>query len=163
MNLWPQDAGNMRRTMEEIWSNRTYVALALSSLLATCVVFWSHQRRDIGYTAVMFSPERMYITQDSSACISYPSLKRHKCIWGLGKANGLLISSFTIIFLSHNWLKSGITKKPAVVLHLSLLSISPLSLIFWTLSSLMPGVENFCRTALWYSKWRAGVLLGQKE
>jgi hypothetical protein len=28
-----------------------------------------------------------------------------------------------------------------------LLSISPLSLIFCTLSSLMPGVENFCRTA----------------
>jgi hypothetical protein len=25
--------------MEEIWSNRTYVALALFSLLATCVVF----------------------------------------------------------------------------------------------------------------------------
>jgi hypothetical protein len=43
--------------MEEIWSNRTYVALALFSLLATCVVFWSHQRRDIGYTAVIFFPE----------------------------------------------------------------------------------------------------------
>jgi hypothetical protein len=26
-------------TMEEIWSNRTYVALALFSLLSTCVVF----------------------------------------------------------------------------------------------------------------------------
>jgi len=32
------------------WSNRTYVALALFSLLTTCVVFWSHRRRDIGYT-----------------------------------------------------------------------------------------------------------------
>jgi hypothetical protein len=40
--------------------------------------------------------------------------------------------------------------------------ISPLSLIFCTLSSLMPGVENFCQTALQYSKWRAGVLLGQE-
>jgi len=39
-------------------------------------------------------------------------------------------------------------KKHAVVLHLSLLSISPLSHIFCTMSSLMPGVENFCRTAL---------------
>jgi hypothetical protein len=25
--------------MEEIWSNRAYVALALSSMLSTCVVF----------------------------------------------------------------------------------------------------------------------------
>ncbi len=50
--------------MEEIWSNRPYVALALSSLLATCVVFWSHRRRDIVNTAVMFSPESMYITLD---------------------------------------------------------------------------------------------------
>ncbi len=73
-------------TMEEIWSNRTYVALALFSLISTCVVFWSHRRRDIGYTAVMFLPERMYITLDSSASTSHPSLKRHKCIWGFGKA-----------------------------------------------------------------------------
>jgi hypothetical protein len=29
------------------WSNRTYVALALFSLLTTCVAFWSHRRRDI--------------------------------------------------------------------------------------------------------------------
>ncbi len=63
------------------WSNHTYVALALSSLLATCVVFWSHRRCNIVNTAVMFSPERMYITLDSSACKSYPSLKRYKCIW----------------------------------------------------------------------------------
>jgi hypothetical protein len=56
------------------WSNRKYIARALSSLLATCVVFWSHRRRDIVYTAVMFSPERMYITLDSSACTSYPCL-----------------------------------------------------------------------------------------
>ncbi len=47
-------------TMEEIWSNRTYVALAQSSLLSTCVVFWSHRRRIVEYTTVMFSPERMY-------------------------------------------------------------------------------------------------------
>ena len=54
--------------------NRPYVTLALFSLLATCVVFWSHRRRDIGYTAVIFLPERMYITLDSSASTSYPSL-----------------------------------------------------------------------------------------
>ncbi len=71
------------------WSNHTYVALALSSLLATCVVFWSHRRRDIVNTAVMFSPESMYITLDSSTCTSYPSLKRYKCIWRFGKATGL--------------------------------------------------------------------------
>ncbi len=41
-----------------------YVALALFSLLVTCVVFWSHRRRDIGYTPVIF----LYITLDSSAC-----------------------------------------------------------------------------------------------
>jgi hypothetical protein len=71
------------------WSNRTYVALALHSLLSTCVVFWSHRRRDIVYTAVMFSPERMYITLDSSACTSHPSLKRYKCIWRFGKVTVL--------------------------------------------------------------------------
>ncbi len=48
--------------MEEIWSNRTYGALAQSSLLSTCVVFWSHRCRIVEYTTVMFSPERMYIT-----------------------------------------------------------------------------------------------------
>ncbi len=73
----------------------------------------------------MFSPERMYITLDSSACTSYPCLKRHKCIWRFGKATGLHeLSSFLFshsFFSSHNWLKSGITKKPEVVLHLSLL------------------------------------------
>jgi hypothetical protein len=80
------------------WSNRTYVALALFSLLATCVVFRSHQRRDIGYTAVIFLPERMYITLDSSVCTSYPSLKRHKCLWRwFGKATGLHeLSSFLL-------------------------------------------------------------------
>ena len=134
------------------WSNRTYVALALFSLSSTCVVFWSHRHRDIGYTAVMFLPERMYITLDSSASTSHPSLKRHKCIWGFGKATGLHeLSSFLLsqyFFSSHNWLKSGITKKPEVVLYLSLLSISPLSLIFCTLSSLMPGEENFCHIQL---------------
>ncbi len=138
--------------MEEIWSNRTYVTRALSSLLSTCVVFWSHRRRDIVYTAVMFLPERMYITLDSSVSTSHPGLKRHKCIWGFGKATGLHeLSSFLLsqyFFSSQNWLKSGITKKPEVVLYLSLLSISPLSLTFCTLSSLMPGVDNFCRTAL---------------
>jgi hypothetical protein len=71
------------------WSNHTYVAPALFSLLATCVVFWSHRRREIVYTAVMFSPESMYITLDSSACTSSPSLKRHKCILQFGKATGL--------------------------------------------------------------------------
>ncbi len=140
------------------WSNRSYVALALSSLWATCVVFWSHRRRDIVNTAVMFSPERMYITLDGSACTSYPSLKRYKCIWRFCKATGLHeLSSFLLsqyFFSSHYWLKSGIAKKPAVVLHLSLLSISSLSLIFCTLSSLMPGVENFCRTVLKYRKWK---------
>jgi hypothetical protein len=45
----------------------------------------------------MFSPERMYITLDSSACTSYPSLKRYKCIWGFGKATGLHeLSSFLL-------------------------------------------------------------------
>jgi hypothetical protein len=72
-----------------IWSNRTYVALALFSLLSTCVVFWSHRRRDIVYTAVMFSPESMYITLDSSACTSHPNLKRYKCIWRFGKVTVL--------------------------------------------------------------------------
>jgi hypothetical protein len=81
------------------WSNRTYAALALSSLLATCVVFWSHRRRDIGYTAVMFSPERMYITLDSGACTSYPSLKRYKCIWRLAK---LLAFMNWVHFFFHN-------------------------------------------------------------
>jgi len=64
------------------------VALALFSLLATCVVFWS---------AVLFSPERMYITLDSSTCTSYPNLKRYKCIWRFGKATGLHeLSSFLL-------------------------------------------------------------------
>ncbi len=115
-------------------------------------LFWSHRPRDIGYTAVIFLPESMYITLDSSTCTSYPSLKRHKCLWQFGKATGLHeLSSFLLsqsFFSSHKWLKSGITKKPVVVLHLSLLSISPLSHIFCTLSSLIPGVENFCRTAI---------------
>jgi hypothetical protein len=31
--------GEREYNMEEIWSNRTYVALALFSLLSTCVVF----------------------------------------------------------------------------------------------------------------------------
>ncbi len=79
------------------WSNRTYVAPAQFSLLATCEVFWSHRRRDIGYTAIIFLPERMYITLDSSACTSYPSLKRHKCLWQFGKATGLHeLSSFLL-------------------------------------------------------------------
>ncbi len=79
------------------WSNHTYVALALSSLLATCVEFWSHRCRDIVNTAVMFSPERMYITLDSSTCTSYPSLKRYKCIWRFGKATDLHeLSSFSL-------------------------------------------------------------------
>ncbi len=82
------------------WSNRPYVALALFSLLATCVVFWSHRRRDIGYvgyTAVIFLPESMYITLDSSACTSSPSLKRHKCLWRFCKATGLHeLSSFLL-------------------------------------------------------------------
>ncbi len=134
------------------WSNHTYIARAQYTLLATCVVFWSHRRRDIVYTAVRFSPERMYITLDTCTCTSYPCLKRHKCIWRFGKATGLHeLGSFLpsqYFFSSHNWLKSGITKKPEVVLHLSLLSISPLSLVFCTLSSPMPGVVNFCRPAL---------------
>ncbi len=141
-----------------IWSNHTYSVFALPCLLSTCVVFWSHRRRDIVNTAVMFSPERMYITLDSSACTSYPSLKRYQFIWRFSKATGLHeLSSFLLsqyFFSSHYWLKSGITKKPAVVLHLSLLSISSLSLIFCTLGSLMPGVENFCRTVLKYKKWK---------
>ncbi len=74
------------------WINLTYVARALSSLLATCVVFWSHRRRVVEYTAVMSSPERMYITLDSSACTSYPSLKRR-----FGKTTGLQeLSSFLL-------------------------------------------------------------------
>ncbi len=78
-------------------SNHTYVALALLSLLATCVVFWSHRRRDIVYTAAMFSPERMYMTLDGSASTSYPSLQRHKCIYRCGKATGLhQLSSFLL-------------------------------------------------------------------
>ncbi len=81
------------------WSNHTYVSPspAQFSLLATCVVFWSHRRRDIVYTAVMFSPERMYITLDSSACTSYLSLKMHKCIWRFVKVTGLHeLSSFLL-------------------------------------------------------------------
>ena len=35
----PLPACTRHRTMEEIWSNRRYVASAQSSLLATCVVF----------------------------------------------------------------------------------------------------------------------------
>ncbi len=84
-------------SMEEIWSNRPYVALVLYSLLATCEVFWSHRRRDIGYTAVIFLPERMYMTLDSSASTSYPILKRHKCLLRFGKATGLhQLSSFLL-------------------------------------------------------------------
>ncbi len=81
------------------WSNRMYVALALFCLLATCVVFWSHRRRDIVNTTVLFSPDRkrMYITLLSSACTSYPSLKRYKCIWWFGKATCLHeLSSFLL-------------------------------------------------------------------
>ncbi len=136
--------------MEEIWSNRPYVALALSSLLSTCVVFWSHRRRDIGYTAVIFLPERMYIILDSSACTSYPYLKRHKCLWRFGKATGLRwLSSFLLsqsFFSSQNWSKSGITKKPAVFLYLYLFIISLLAIPVCTVNSLMPGVNIFCRT-----------------
>jgi hypothetical protein len=78
------------------WSNRTYVAPALSSLLSTCVVFWSHGRRVVECTAVMFSPERMFITLDSSACTSYPSLKRHKWIYGdLVKLRVMMETSYT--------------------------------------------------------------------
>ncbi len=94
------------------WSNHTYVAPARFSLLATCVVFWSHRCRDIGYTAVIFLPERMYITLDSSACTSYPSLKRHKCLWRFGKAILAFMNWVHFLFhnnfSSHNWLKSGI-------------------------------------------------------
>jgi hypothetical protein len=74
-----------------------YVAPALSSLLATCQEFWFLRSHDIGYTAVLFSPERMYVTLDSSACTSYPGLKRHKCIWRFGKTTGLHeLSSFLL-------------------------------------------------------------------
>ncbi len=79
------------------WRARTYGVPALCGLLATCVVFWSHRRRDIVYTAVMFSPESMYITLDCSACTSYPSLKRHKYIWRFCKATGFHdLSSFLL-------------------------------------------------------------------
>ncbi len=79
------------------WRARTYGVPALFSLWATCVVFWSHRRRDIVYTAVMFSPERMYIILDSSTCTSYPSLKRHKYICRFCKATGLHeLSSFLL-------------------------------------------------------------------
>jgi hypothetical protein len=79
------------------WRARTYGVPALFSLLATCVVFWSYRRRDIVNTAVLFSPERMYITLDSSTCTSYPSLKRHKYIWRFCKATGLHeLSSFLL-------------------------------------------------------------------
>jgi hypothetical protein len=47
--------------------------------------------------AVIFLPERMYMTLDSSACTSYPSLQRHKCLWRFGKATGLHeLSSFLL-------------------------------------------------------------------
>ncbi len=51
---------------------------ACSSLLATCVMFWSHRRRVVEYTAVMFSPERMYVTLDSTIIAVYA---RHILAW----------------------------------------------------------------------------------
>ncbi len=83
--------------MEEIWSNRTYVAPALSSLLSACVVFWSHQRRVVEYTAVMFSPERMYIPLDSSECTSYPSLKRHKLLAFMNWVHFFFHNNFSLL------------------------------------------------------------------
>ncbi len=62
---------------------------ARSSDVWEVVTFW--------YTGAMFSPESMYITLESSASMSYPSLKRHKCIWRFGKAIGLhQLSSFLL-------------------------------------------------------------------
>jgi hypothetical protein len=79
------------------WSNRTQRVPARPWLLSTCVMFWSLRRRVVEYTPAKFSPESMYITTDSSASTSYPSLKRHKCIWWFGKATGLHeLSSFLI-------------------------------------------------------------------
>jgi hypothetical protein len=130
------------------WSNRTYNVPALCSLLSTCQEFWYLRSRDIGYTRAMFSPESMYITLDSSACTSYPSLKRHKCIWRFGKAIGLhqlvqfLLSQY--FFSSHTWHKNGITKKPLVVYNLAMFKNFLLALLLCTLSLLMPGVDNFC-------------------
>ncbi len=132
---WPAHGGR--------WSNRMYRVPALHCLLSTCVVFWTLPRHVVEYTSAKFLPESMYLSPDSSASMSYPGLLRHRCIRWFGKATGLhQLSSFLLSQYFFNWLKGGITKRPEVVLYLSLLSISPLSFLFCTLSSLMPGVDN---------------------
>ncbi len=119
-----------------------------------------------GYDVNVLLSSVMYILSGEYITAVYTMSRRRWDQNTTQVANRLDRTRAIYVWLLHltPWVFWSHPRRDIVILwYLSLLSISPLSLIFHTLSSLMPGVENFCRTALWYSKWRAGVLLGQKE
>ncbi len=131
------------------WSNWTCRVPALPCLLSTCVVFWSLRRRVVEYgTRRLSSLQRvpgMYITLDCSASTN---MKRHK----YDDLVKLLAFMSWVHFFFHNNNFSFLIIDCKVELQKSL----KWSYIYLCLEShpcllfcsLMPGVDNICRTAL---------------